>query len=73
MQAIETRHSKRLLNIKEQQDAEAEELWETSEDPQGDVSAPIQDTTDDMTLADSLGKSTNIRVQPLRKEDSDNN
>ena len=73
MRAIESRRSKRLLDIKEQRDAEAEELQGTNEGPQGeDVSMPIRRTMDDTTLADSLGKTTNVRVQPLRKEDSDN-
>jgi hypothetical protein len=68
MQSIETRRSKRLRDIKEQRDAEAEELQATSEDPQKDI--PTHNT-ENTTLADSLGKTTNGKVQPLRKEDSD--
>jgi hypothetical protein len=67
MQA-ETRRSKRLLDIREQRDAEAEELQETRDDPQKEKPVPSADNT---TLADSLGKTANGKAQPLRKEDSD--
>jgi hypothetical protein len=68
MQAMEMKRSRRILEAKEQREAEAEELQDTNDIPQKEISVP---GTNEVTLVDSLGKTTSRKVQPLRKEDSD--
>jgi hypothetical protein len=67
MKDVGTKHNKRLLDVVEQRDAEAEELRETKEDDMTDT----QEATNDETLADSLWKVAGGNVRPLRKESSD--
>jgi len=71
MKDMEVRWSKRLLDIVEQRDAEAEELREPRVEQENNVNAPVNVTTGDDTLADSLGKAAKGNACPLRKEDTE--
>lgn len=73
MQAIELRRSKRLNEIKEQRDIEAEELRQ-EEDPPGtpkDADKDGRNQPRDITLGDSLGNHSHDNERPLRNERSD--
>jgi hypothetical protein len=69
MRATERKNKQQLFDIKEQRDAEAEELRETNNKKKQNVTSR-QGITDEVTLADSLGKTANGKTQPLRKEDT---
>ena len=70
MRATEERRNRRALEMKEQRDVEAEELQEERDRRQDNVTMATNNSTNDETLANSLGKTTDRKIRPLREEDS---